>query len=126
MAKIELKHIFIFNSVVGFLFGLGFMIIPATIMASLGMSIEADGPISMRFFGTLIFGSAILLICIRNEPNSTARQGVLLMGIFNYIVMDLFHFIFFDLSNLMLWSVIILHTTMAFVYGYFFIKNRGK
>ena len=126
MAKIELKHIFIFNSVVGFLFGLGFMIMPAVLMTSLGMSDAADGPISMRFFGILIFGSAILAFGIRNEPNSAARQSVLLMGIFNYFVMDLFHFIFFDLSNFMLWSVIILHTVMAFVYGYFFIKNWGK
>jgi len=50
MDKIELKHIFIFQTIAASLFGLGFMIMPAFIMTLLGLSVEADGPLSMRFF----------------------------------------------------------------------------
>jgi hypothetical protein len=37
--------------------------------------------------------------------------------------MDVFHFIFCDLSNLMLWFVIVIHTILAIAYGYFLFKK---
>ena len=126
MAKIELKHIFIFQTIAASFFGLGFMILPAFIMTLLGLSVEADGPTSMRFFGIMITGTALLAFCIRNEPHSSTRQAILIMLVFNFILMILFKFLFMDLQNIWVWMVIILHVVFIIFYGYFFIKNRGK
>ena len=126
MAKIELKHIFIFNAISAFFFGLGFMIMPAFIMTLLGLSDAADGPLSMRFFGLMITGTGILVFAIRNEPHSSIRQSILIMLVFNFVIMIIFKFIFFDLQNIMVWGVIILHVVFVFFYVYFFIKNREK
>lgn len=126
MAKIELKHIFIFNAISAFFFGLGFMIMPAFIMTLLGLSDAADGPLSMRFFGLMITGTGILVLFIRNEPHSSIRQAILIMLVFNFTIMILFKLLFFDLQNIMVWIVIILHVVFVFFYVYFFIKNRGK
>ncbi len=126
MAKIELKHIFIFQTIAGSFFGLGFMILPAFMMTLLGLSDAADGPTSMRFFGLMIFGTAILTFGIRNETHSYMRQVILVMLIFNFTIMILFKFLFMDLQNIWVWMVIILHVVFIIFYGYFFIKNRGK
>ena len=126
MAKIELKHIFIIQTIAASFFGLGFMIFPAFMMTLLGLSVEADGPTSMRFFGIMITGTAILAFFIRNEPHSSTRQAILIMLVFNFTIMILFKFLFMDLQNIWVWMVIILHAVFIVFYVYFFMKNRGK
>jgi len=126
MAKIELKYIFIFNTITAGFFGLGFMIFPAFMMDLVGLSDAADGPTSMRSFGIMITGMGILVFGIRNEPHSPMRQVILIMLVFNFLMMTIFHFVFFETLNFWVWSVILLHILFVILYGYFFITSREK
>ena len=121
--KIELKHIFMLNSL-ALLFGIGFMIIPDMLMDMLSLSDVADGPLAMRFFGILVFGIGILTFSIRNEEESKIRRSVILTLFVVYLLMDVAHFIYFDLSNLMVWSIILLHTVLVVSYGYFYFVKK--
>ena len=126
MGKLNLKYIFLVNAILAVLFGLGFMILPKPIMTMIGFSDGADGPTAMRFFGILVFGVGIIAFGIRNEEHSPVRQTILLGFCSNYTLMTLYHFIFCDLTNLMLWSLIVLHSVFAAIYGYFFVIHMKK
>ena len=83
------------------------MIMPAFIMTLLGLPVETDGPLSMRFFGLMITGTGILVFAIRKEPHSFIRQVILVMLVFNFTLMILFKFLFMNLQNIWVWGVII-------------------
>ncbi len=119
----KVKYIFIFNAVLALFFGLGFMFIPEILMTMIGFSDEADGPTAFRFFGILVFGISILTFAVRNEDTSSVRRSIILFLFIAYVLMVVFHFIFCDLSNLMLWFVIVIHTILAIAYGYFLFKK---
>ena len=120
--KIELKQIFMLNSV-AVLIGLGFMIIPDLLMDMLSLSDAADGPLAMRFFGILLFGIGILTFSIRNEEASSIRKSVILSLFLIYLIQNVFIFIYYDLTNLMVWSIIFLHTILIVAYGYFYLND---
>jgi hypothetical protein len=124
MSKFNVNNLFIINGVLALGFGLIIMFIPEFLMEMIGFSTDADGPLAFRFFGILVFGVGLLTFSVRNEPHSTARRSIILMLSFSYIVMTIFHLVFCDLSNLMLWSLILLHGAFGIIYAYFFIKNE--
>lgn len=112
------------NSILAFVFGIGFMTIPDFILDLIGFSDEADGPLMGRFFGIVIFGIGILTYNARNKELAEIKQTIVLFLFFVYGVMDIFHFIFADLTNLMLWSVILVHTIFAALYANFYFRRE--
>ena len=126
MSKFKLKYVFIIHSIIAFIFGLGFMIIPYIIMDSMGLPNPPDLGEPIRFYGAMVFGLGILLIGIRNEPHSSMRQIVLLSIIGSFIPQLIFHLLFHPLTNFMVWNIIGLDIIFITLYSYFFITNRGK
>ena len=126
MAKLNIKYVFLIQSFVGFLFGLGFMIIPNIILNLMGLDTPADIGEPIRFYGATIFATGILLFSIRKEPHSPIRQAIILMLIISHIPQLLFHLLFHPLDNFLVWNIIALNVIFISLYIYIFIKNRGK
>lgn len=126
MSKFKLKYVFIIHSIIAFIFGLGFMIIPNIIMDSMGLPNPADLGEPIRFYGAMIFGLSILLFCIRNEPHSSMRQAIILFIVVSFIPQLIFHLFFHPLTNFMVLNIIGLDAIFIILYSYFFITNRGK
>ena len=126
MAELKLKYVFIVQSVIALLFGLGFMIIPNILLNSMGLPTPADIGEPIRFFGAMVFGLSIVLFAARNEPHSSLRQAIILMAIFSHLPQLIFHILFHPLNNFMVWNIIVLDVIFISLYTYFFIKNRGK
>jgi len=122
----KVKPVFVVNSILAFLFGIGFMVIPAFLLNMIGFSIDADGPLLMRFFGILIFGISILTYSARNIEDSNARKSIILFLFVVYTLMPIFHIagqVFFNKGNIMLWSVNVIHIAFAVIYAYFLFKK---
>ncbi len=116
----KIRPIFIVNSIVATVFGLGFMFIPGFIFGLLGFSTEADGPLAMRFFGIMVLGVGVLTFSARNSPDNISRKAIVISLFTIYTLMPIFHFwTIFGLGkgNIMLWSVIVLHGIFAILYG---------
>jgi len=126
MAKFEINHAFLIHGIIGFLFGVGFMVIPTPITTLMGLSLGTDGIALSRICGAMIFGFGMIVFGVRKEPHSIARQQIMLALIVAYALMTLFNLLFFDLTNLMVWGLILMHAAIVVVYGYFFMKYRGK
>jgi len=126
MAELKLKYVFIVQSAIALLFGLGFLIIPNPILNLMGLTTPADIGEPIRFYGAMIFGLSILLFCIRNEPHSSMRQAILLSLVCSFFPQIFIHLFAHPLNNFMVWNIIATDVIFSGLYGYFFIKNRGK
>ena len=126
MAKFEIKYLFLSHGILAFIFGIGFLILPTPITTLIGLSLGDDGIAITRILGSMILGYGIIAFSFRKEPHSTLRQNIILTFILVYTIMTVLNFIFFDLTNFMVWFLIILHTSFVVIYGYFYIQNRGK
>ena len=104
MSKFNVNTMFFINGILALGFGLLIMFLPEILMEMIGFSTDADGPLSMRFFGILVFGVGLLTFSARKEEHSSARRSMLLMLSFSYSVMTIFHLVLADLSNLMLFD----------------------
>ncbi|PWI47060.1 hypothetical protein CEE45_13475 [Candidatus Heimdallarchaeota archaeon B3_Heim] len=122
--SIKLKYVLLFHTVVALSFGISFIFFPEILLPMLTISVETGSLYGFRLFGSVVLGVALLAFCIRNEEPSSARQSVLLFFVFGFFIMTIIHFLYADLTNLMNWSIIIMHLGFVLVYGYFFYRNR--
>ena len=88
----KIRPIFIVNSIIATVFGLGFMFIPDFLWSLLGFSTEADGPLAMRFFGIMVLGVGVLTFSARNAPDSISRKAIVLFLFTIYTLIPIFHF----------------------------------
>ncbi|MFX1454738.1 MAG: hypothetical protein ACFFDB_05125 [Promethearchaeota archaeon] len=121
--NLQAKYVFIFNSIIALIFGLGFMFMPDILMTMIGFSSGADGPTAFRFFGISVFGACILTFLVRNEDSSTARKAIMITQVINFVLINVFLLIFGDITNLMLWFTFIIHILMIIAYVYILIQK---
>lgn len=116
--KIEIKYFFIVNSILALFFGLGFLILPDFLMPLFGFP---DGPLGFRFFGAVILGTSVLLFAVRNEAPSPARRAIIFYLFVYFILLDIVKLFFCDLTNAMIWIMLVIHTIFIVAYGYFLL-----
>ncbi|MFW9829977.1 MAG: hypothetical protein ACFFEY_20575 [Candidatus Thorarchaeota archaeon] len=121
--NLKAQYVFIINSIIAILFGLGFMFIPDMLMTLIGFSNAADGPTAFRFFGITVFGASVLTFLVRNEGSSAAGRAIMISQVINFILINIFLIIFGDLTNLMLWFTIILHILLIVAYCYLLLQK---
>ncbi len=119
----KIKHLFMINTIIAFVFGLGFLFMPDLLATMLGFSDQADGPTVFRFFGGSIIGVGILTFLVRNEEFSHATKSVAISQSINLVLLNVLLFIFGDLTNLMIWFTIVLHFILVVAYCYFLFKK---
>ena len=125
MGIFELKNIFIINFIIMLIFSLGFLLMPDEILTSMGLATYADSGEPIRFFGAMLFGMAIILFGVRNEPHSSMRQYILLSLICSFVIQIVFHLLFHPLTNFIVLFVIALDVIFVVLYAYFLIMNQS-
>ena len=118
----KVKYVFIVNSILTLIFGLGFLIIPDILMPLFGFSILNDGPLAFRFFGSVVIGLSILTAAVRNEEPSPIRRAVIFQLFVMYILLDVLKLMFCNLTNPMIWVMFVIHTLLVVAYGFFLLN----
>ncbi len=123
----NLKNLFMINTVIALLFGLAFVLIPATALGWYGIDLLPKAGILMsRLFGSALLGIAILTWLVRSQGASEARTaiitGLLLHDALGFIVGLLAQLD--GVANQLGWSTVIIYLLLALGYGYFrFVKS---
>ncbi len=71
--ELQVKYVFIFHSIMAFVFGLGFLFAPDMIFDVIGYSKLGVGPYMGQIFGATILVLGIQTALIRNQPHSGFR-----------------------------------------------------
>ncbi len=80
------KHLFIVNSVVLLMHGLGFLLMPEATMSYYGVTLGAGGMLVARWLGGVQLGNALLTWLTRNASDSIARQAIITALFFAWTV----------------------------------------
>lgn len=119
--NIKAMYIFILNSILALIFGIGFLIFPELLMPLFGFSIANDGPTAFRFFGAYLLGTSILTFAVRNEVPSSARRAVIFYVFVVHILLDILILFTCDLTNVLVWILFAVNLLFVIAYGYFLL-----
>lgn len=123
----KLKIWMIITAILGWVFGIGYFLLPTQMMASVG--IGADKALAHQ---TQIFGAALIAISFmswfaRNEAESKSRRAIL-FGLFLYFALgsiSIFLFALTGIPNIASWVILAFHLLLALVYAYHLFAKQS-
>jgi hypothetical protein len=117
----KIKYLFIANSVVLLMHGLGFLLMPDITMSYYGVTLAAGGILVARWLGGVQLGNALLTWLTRNEPASTARQAIVTALFFAWTVAFIAGLLaqFAGTMNGLGWSSVAISLALMLGFGYF-------
>jgi len=115
-----MKALFTVNLVVAVVFGLGFVLVPHTLMGLYGGSLGDLGIAIARLFGAVTLGQAVLFTFARSTTSTEFKKGVV-YSLFIYWLLGTIVLLMAQLAGLMNWmgwATIGLHGVLLVWYGY--------
>lgn len=115
-----MKALFTVNLVVAVVFGLGFFLVPHTLMGLYGGSLGDLGIAIARLFGAVTLGQAVLFTFARSTTSIEFKKGVV-YSLFTYWLLGTIVLLMAQLAGLMNWmgwATIGLHGVLLVWYGY--------
>lgn len=107
------------------LFGIGFLLVPATMMDPFGVTVDQVSASLARVLGSGLIGFAVMLWFARKSDRLEFKKGVA-RGLLAYYLISAGLFILTQISGLMNawgWGLIGLHAIFAVLFGVFIVKK---
>ena len=123
----KLNALLIVNTVLAGLFGLGFVLMPATLLSYYDVTMNEAGLFNSRLLGTAFLSFAIISWLVRNSSGSSELNAIVLA----FAVGDLIGFVIsliFQLQNVanaLGWSTVAIYLLVGLGFGYFVWKKPG-
>ncbi len=116
-------------AVLAFVFGLGFLLFPAQLISSYGVTLEAGGQWVGRYLGSAFIGIGVLTWLARNAEKGGALRAILLgdfaLSAIGLVVAILD--IIYGPGNALVWSTVAIYLFLTVGFGYFqFVKTAGS
>jgi hypothetical protein len=113
-------------AIISILFGLGFLLVPATVMSLYGSKLDTLGTFIARYFGAALFGVGVIFFASRNattfeEIAKAGLLGGLVLGVTGLVVAIWDGFA--GVSNNFVWVNTAIYTFITLGFGYFYFKK---
>lgn len=122
----KLSNLMIIKAVIVVVFGVGFVLMPATVMSFYGVTLNPGGAFMTQLFGAAFILLGILLWFARNAPSSDVALRAIVLAV---VVGDVIGFIvallaqLSGVTNALGWVTVALYLLLALGFGYFqFVK----
>lgn len=122
---INLKNLFIVNTLVALSYGLAAFFVPAWVMSNYGLTLNAAGELMTRFYGAELIAHGWMTWNVRNSGVSSARSAIVSARCIGNVMRSVvaITFILSGQSNMRGLSIAGIFTFFAIAYAYFwFIK----
>jgi drug/metabolite transporter (DMT)-like permease len=123
----KIKHVLLITAVLGLLFGLGFVLIPAQLVAMFGTTADKAMQHMARNFGSAMLAMAAMSWAARNTADSVARRAIIL-ALFVFFTLCSISIILFQLTGIPNnngWFALVLVVPLGAACGYFLFAVRG-
>ncbi|TFF96284.1 hypothetical protein EU546_01725 [Candidatus Thorarchaeota archaeon] len=120
------KPVFLLNTIVGIIFGIGLMFVPEMLLDFLEVTYLDGGPAMARHTASWILAGALFAFLVRDEEHSSLRQSVFFTYALSYVLMtivELYGYLM-GMTNVLMWGIIGLHVLMGVLFAYLFLTNR--
>ncbi len=122
---IQAKHAFTINAIIAFVFGIGLLLVPATIGSIYGIETSASSDLMSRFFGLTLIGIGLLTWLFRGITDMAAVKAVILALLISDllgIIVSLYA-VLSGAMNQIGWSAVIIYVLLAVDYAFFYFKK---
>jgi hypothetical protein len=82
----QVKSLLIITAILGFIFGLGYLLFPGQLLAFFGLEVSEAANFAARFMGGAVFGYGILAWSARNAEGSATRRAIKLALFFTFLI----------------------------------------
>jgi len=123
-----MNTLFLAAMIVEAVFGLGFLFIPAPMLAPFGVTLDVTATAFVRHFGSALIAFPILLWYARKSNNPEFKQGAV-YSLFTYLLTStvlLLSVQFTGLMNALGWVIIAIHVFFLVWFGYYFIRKANS
>jgi len=117
----KLSSLLIFNAVVALVFGIAFLLLPATVLAMYGAATGPEINLTAQFFGVELIHVGLLAWLIRNVADGLAQRAIILA----FLVADAIGLLvsligtISGVLNAFGWSAVVIYGVLALGYAYF-------
>ncbi len=130
----RLSTLLIVNAVVGILFGLAFLLAPASMAEVYGLEVDTGSDYVQgaefisRFAGAAFIGFGVLAWQARYSADSSARRAIVLAYFVSFALGFIISVIaqFQGVYNALGWSTVVIYLLFAAGYGYFQFMGEDK
>ena len=123
----NIKTIFTINSIIAFLFGVGFIFMPTLCLTLMGYNVAGDSTLIAMGMGVFVFGTGVLTFLARKTSKSDARRAIALSMIILYILLIAYKAslnLFFGIPfNLMFAAIYLIHIALN---NHFFSNGKQR
>lgn len=123
----KLGTLLVIDGVVGVVFGIAFVLVPAQVLSAYGTTLDAAGLFMTRLFGAALIQIGGLALLARNVADASAQRAIVLA----YFIALVIGFVvalqgqLAGIANALGWSTVVIYLLLALGFGYFqFAKPR--
>jgi hypothetical protein len=122
------RMMFALNSIVAFLFGLGFLFFPARALGLFGTETFVSTVLIARLFGTAMLGLGLVLWFAKDVPDLSVQKGMgialLISAVTGLVVTLLGTFASHAVIRANGWAVVLVYLIFGLGYGYLLFLKR--
>ncbi len=125
----KLSYLLIFNAIVALVYGIGFVLMPATMAGLHGVTPSPGTNLTGQFFGVTLIGIGLLVWFARNVTDPAARQAIVLAQLVATVIGVIVALMgtLSGVMNVVGWSAVGIYLLLALGYAYFqFMKPSAS
>lgn len=125
----KLSYLLIFNAVVALVYGISFVLIPATVLGLHGVTPSPGTNLAGQFFGVTLIGIGLLVWFARNVTDPVARRAIVLAQLVAAVIGIIVALLgtLSGVMNVLGWLAVVIYLVLALGYAYFqFVKPSAS
>ena len=125
----KLGNLLVVNAIVGLVYGISFVLVPATVLSLYGMTQGTSEALAGQFFGVALIAIGLLTWFARNVADSEAQRAIILALLISDVVGTIVAVLgtLSGVMNAVGWSAVGIYLLLALGYAYFqFMKPSAS
>ncbi len=123
----KLSNLLVFNTIIALVYGISFVLAPATVLSLYGMTQGTSEALAGQFFGVALIAIGLLTWFARNVTDSEAQRAIILALLISDVI-GVIVAVLGTVSGVMSavgWSAVGIYLLLALGFGYFQFMKPG-
>lgn len=125
----KLSNLLVINTIVALLYGISFVLVPATVLSIYGVTQGPAVELLGQYFGVALIGIGLLTWFARNVADSEAQRAIILALLISDVIGVIVSVLgtVSGVMNVVGWSAVGIYVLLALGFGYFqFVKPSAS
>ncbi len=123
----KLTTLLVFNAIVALVYGVGFVLVPATVLTLYGATVSPSANLVGQLFGVTLIGIGLICWLARNVTDPGAQRAIVLAQLIATVIGAIVAVMgtISGVMNAVGWSAVVIYLLLALGYAYFQFAKPG-